>query len=317
MLNYRGLKAVREHLTISEAQVDRQIETLLQTRMKTIEVTDRPAQADDELVLDYAGEIGGEYFQGGTAENQTLVLGSGAFIPGFEEQLMGKRAGESVDVHVRFPEQYHAPELAGKDAVFHCKIRQIRLKERYRPDDEFAREVGGCESYAQFRQSIRKALQTYADAQSDAEVKEKLLNQVCESAHFELPQAQIDAALELEMRSLENQLARQGLNLDQYCSFMKQTREDLRRDRLPHAKRNVERHLAVFEIARLENITADEEGIARKLSEICEENQLSFEQLQPQMDESFQAAVAQSVITDKVLDFILAHAQVETIEVGN
>ena len=315
MLNYRGLKAVREHLSVSEAQIDRQIESLLENRMKIIEVSGRPAQADDELVLDYAGEIEGVYFPGGTAQNQTLVLGSGAFIPGFEEQLIGKKIGESVDVRVRFPEGYHAADLAGKDAVFHCKIHKIRLKERYRPDDEFAREVGGCKTYDEFRASIRRALQSYADAQSEAEVKENLLNQVCEGAQYAPTQAQIDAALDLEMRSLEHQLARQGLNLDQYLHFMHQTKEQLRSDCLPHARRNVERHMAVFEIAQMEKITADEQSIARKLSEICEENNLTFEQLQPQMDEAFQAAVSQSVVTDKVLDFLLSHAEIETVEV--
>lgn len=314
MLNYRGLRAVREHLTVTDAQVDRQMENLLENRMKIIVVTDRPAQVDDELVLDYAGEIGGNYFAGGTAQNQTLVLGSGMFIPGFEEQLIGRRSGEQVDVQVRFPDAYHATELAGKDAVFHCTIHQIHLKQRYRPDDEFAREVGGCASYAHFRENIRRALQDYADAQSEAEVKENLLNQVCDSARFEPAQSQVDAALDLEMRSLERQLARQGLNLEQYLHFMNKTREQLRQDCLPNARRNVERQLAIAEIARIEGIFADEAGIARKLNEICAENSLTMEQLQGQMDEAFQAAVSQSVVTDKVLDFLLAQAQVETVE---
>lgn len=317
MLNYRGLRAVREHLTVTDAQVDRQMENLLENRMKIIEVTDRPAQVDDELVLDYVGETDGNSFAGGTAQNQTLVLGSGMFIAGFEEQLIGRRAGEQVDVHVRFPDAYHAPQLAGKDAVFHCTIHQIRLKERYRPDDTFAREVGGCSSYSQFRENIRRALQDYADAQSEAEVKESLLNQVCDSAQFEPAQDRIDAALELEMRSLERQLARQGLNLEQYLHFMNKTRAQLRQDCLPSARRNVERQMAVAEIARIEGICADEAGIARKLSEICEENNLSLEQLQGQMDEAFQAAVTQSVVTDKVLDFLMAQARVETVEAGH
>ena len=120
MLNYKGLKAVREHLAVTAAQVDRQIDAILQSQAKIVPVMGRPAQAGDEVVLDYAGEVNGDYFQGGTAEKQTLVLGSGMFIPGFEEQLLGDSIGDEVDVKVTFPEQYHAPELAGKEAVFHC-----------------------------------------------------------------------------------------------------------------------------------------------------------------------------------------------------
>ena len=314
MLNYKGLRAVREHLTVSDVQVDRQIDSLLEQRMKTLPVEGRPAQADDEVVLDYAGEIDGEFFEGGTAENQSLVLGSGMFIPGFEEQLIGRRPGEDVDVRVTFPEQYHAANLAGREAVFHCKLKAIQLKRKYAADDEFAREVGGCETFEAFRASVRAALQAYADQQAEAELKDQLLNQLCEGAPRDIPQPQLDRALDLEMRALEAQLARQGLNLDLYCSFMNTTKEKLREDRLPHARRSVERQLAVAEIAQLENIEADEAGVAAKLEEICRENGMTIAQLQPHINEAFQAAVEQSVVTDKVLDLILAHAEIEQIE---
>lgn len=300
-------------MIVSDVQVDRQIDNLLETRVKILPVEGRAAQVDDEVVLDYAGEIDGAYFEGGTAENQSLVLGSGMFIPGFEEQLIGHAPGESVDVRVSFPEAYHAAELAGKAAVFHCKLKEIRLRRKYAPDDEFAREVGGCENFEAFRASVRAALQGYADAQSDMEVKNNLLDQLCAQAKFETTQAQIDRALELEMRSLESQLARQGLNLELYCRFMNTTKEKLREDRLPHARRNVERQMAVAEIARLEHIEADEAAVAAKLSEICRENNMTIAELQPRMDEAFQAAVEQSVVTDKALDLLLSCAEIEEV----
>ena len=313
MLNYKGLKAVRERILVPDAQVDRQIDAILQSQMKNVPVTGRPAQAGDEVVLDYAGETAEGYFEGGSADGQTLVLGSGTFIPGFEDQLIGHSVGAEVDVHVTFPEKYHAVQLAGKAAVFHCKIHEIRLKEKYKPDDEFAREVGGCETFAEFRESMKEAMQAYADQQAENELKEQLLNQVCDSASFEITDAQINAALDLLMQSLENQLARQGLNLDMYCQFMNTNKEALREDNRNEARRNVERKFAVAEIAIAENITPDEESVARALQQIAQDNKMTIEQLQPHMDEAFQAAVAQSVITEKVLDFLVANSEIETI----
>lgn len=313
MLNYKGLKAVRERFIVPDAQVDRQIDSILENQMKTVPVVGRTAQAGDELVLDYAGEMNGEYFQGGTAEKQTLTLGSNMFIPGFEDQLIGCAVGEERDVQVRFPEKYHAPELAGKAAVFHCKIHEIRLKEKYLPDDEFAKAVGGCDTFADFRAAMKEAMQAYADQQAENDLKDHLMNQICDGSEFEISADQIEAALDLEMKNLENQLARQGLNMDMYCQFMHTSREALREENRADARRNVERQFAVAEIAVAENITPDEEGVARALAQIAQDNNLTIEQLQPYMDEAFQAAVAQSVITEKVLDFLVANAEIETI----
>ena len=313
MLNYKGLKAVRERILVPDAQVDRQIDAILQSQMKNVPVTGRPAQAGDEVVLDYAGETAEGYFEGGSADGQTLVLGSGTFIPGFEEQLIGHSVGDEVDVHVTFPEKYHAPQLAGKAAVFHCKLHEVRVKEKYKADDEFAREVGGCETFAEFRESMKEAMQAYADQQAENELKEQLLNQVCDSASFEISEEQVNAALDLMMQSLESQLARQGLNLDMYCQFMNTNKEALREDNRNEARRNVERQFAIAEIAMAESIAPDEESVARSLQQIARDNKMTIEQLQPHMDEAFQAAVAQSVITEKVLDFLVANSEIETI----
>ncbi len=313
MLNYKGLRGVRERLLASEDTVDAQIDRLLEQNAKIIPVTGRPSQLDDELVLDYAGECGGSYFPGGTAEKQTLVLGSGAFIPGFEEQLVGRNVGDSVDVRVTFPTPYHAPELAGKKAVFHCKIHEIRVRRKYAPNDEFAREVGGCESYAAFRDSLRKALQDYMDRQADDELKQRLIDQICAGAEFEISEKQLEAALDHEMRLFEAQLGRQGLNLDQYCSFMDRTKEQLREEHLPDARRNIERQIAIDEIARLEGIEADEASVLEALDEICRENGVTIDDLRPHMDEAFQAAVERSVVNRKVLDRVLVLSEIEEV----
>ena len=173
--------------------------------------------------------------------------------------------------------------------------------------------MGGCETFAEFRESIKEAMQAYADQQAENELKEQLLNQVCDGASFDITDEQVDAALDLLMQSLENQLSRQGLNMDMYCQFMNTSKEALREDNRNEARRNVERQFAVAEIAIAEDITPDEESVARTLQQIAQDNKMTIEQLQPHMDEAFQAAVAQSVITEKVLDFLVASSEIETI----
>lgn len=314
MLNYRGLKAVREHLSVTDAQLDRQIEAILQSQMKIVPVTGRAAQADDELVLDYAGEIGGEYFKGGTAERQTLVLGSNTFIPGFEAQLIGCNTGDEVDVKVTFPEKYHAAELAGKEAVFHCKIHEIRLKEKYKPDDEFAKAVGGANSFEEFKDQLRAGMQEYIDAQADAEVKENLLDQVCDGADFDISEQQIENALDFEIQSLANRLARQGLNMEMYLQFTQSTPEKLREEYRGIARRNVARQLAVMEIAEIENIAADEASVIEALEALCAENNLTAAQLKEQLDENVQVAIEQSVIAKKVLELLCEINEITVVE---
>ena len=164
---YRGLKATLERHIVTDAEIDRQLERMQQQNPRITDVTDRPAQSGDEVVLDYAGFCDGEQFAGGTAENQTLVLGSGMFIPGFEEQLIDKVPGEEVIVKVTFPTQYHAENLAGKEAEFRCKLHAIRIKTPDALDDNFAQEVGRCETFAEMREKVGQTLQSYIDERGE------------------------------------------------------------------------------------------------------------------------------------------------------
>lgn len=314
MLKYKGLHATLEHLTVSDAQVDQQIDKLLEQNQKTVVVTDRPSQLDDEVMVDFKGFLNGTPFDGGAAENHPITLGSGAFIPGFEEQLTGRSTGEECEVRVTFPEQYPVEALAGQEAVFQCKVREIHIKCKYAPDDVFAREIGGCESFAAMRQSVRDSLQSYIDRQADAELKNNLMDQVCETMEVEITDDQLQKALDFEVRDLEAQLGRQGLNLDMYCQFLNKTREQIRDELVPDARKSIRRQAAIAQIAELENIAADEASIAAAIEALCQENNITIEQLQPFCDEQFQNSVARSVVTEKVLELIKQHAVVETIE---
>lgn len=317
MLNYKGLKATLERLIISDTQVDRQIERILEQNCKIIPVSGRPAQIDDEVVLDYAGFCDGTQFEGGTAERQTLTLGSGMFIPGFEEQLIGKNIGDDIEVNVTFPVPYHSEALAGKNAIFKCKIHEIRVKEKYALNDEFAKEVGGCDTLADFREALREGMQGYADRQADMEMKDQLMDQIIKDFDCEITDEQLTKAVDMEMKTLEAQLGRQGLNLDMYCQFASTTREELREDCIPTAQKNILRQNVIAQIAEIEGIEADEASVAEEFSRICTENGITVEQLQPYLDEQMQADIIRSVITNKVLDKICEYADINTSETKN
>ena len=204
---YRGLSAVLDHHTVTMAEVDHQLRRLMDQSPRYQEVNDRPTQNGDEIILDYAGFCDGEQFAGGTAEKQTLVLGSGTFIPGFEEQLLNKLPGEEVSVKVMFPSQYHAPDLAGKAAEFKCKIHEIRVKSAYELDDTFAKEVGGCETFAEFRQRMAFSLQAYTDERCEMDLQDRLMRQAADTLEFSPSEEQINQELDEQMNNLTAQLA--------------------------------------------------------------------------------------------------------------
>lgn len=307
---YRGLRAQLERHLVTQDEIDRNLERLRQQNPRIAEVKDRPTQLGDEVVLDYAGYCEGVQFAGGTAENQTLVLGSGAFIPGFEDQLVDKVPEEKVIVKVTFPEQYHAPELAGKPAEFHCVIHAIRLKTPYELDDTFAREVGRCESMKEMREALGRSLQDYADERGEMELQDRLLRQAAETLEFKPSEDQVQAEMDNQMQNLQAQLAQQGLTLDMYCQFMSTTKEQLREDTRADARQAVRMKAAIETIVDLEGLTAEEDEIAEAYAVICRQNRMTMDELKPYMDAEFEYAVRQRVLSTKVMALIRQTAEI-------
>ena len=307
---YRGLKAQLDRHIITGEEIDRQIQRLQQQSPRIAVIDNRPTQSGDEVVLDYAGFCDGVQFLGGTAEKQTLVLGSGAFIPGFEEQLLDKVPGEEVSVHVTFPQQYHAPELAGKAAEFRCKIHEIRVKTAYELDDVFAKEVGGCETFAEMRQKLGESLQAYSDERGEMDLQDRLLRQAAATLSFTPSEKQIEAELDEQMQNLRAQLAQQGLTLEMYCQFLSTTEEKLREDARANAINSVCVQAAIEQIVLLENLEATQEEIGQAVAVIARQNNMTLEQLKPYYDAEFEAAVIRSVLTSKVMRLIRDAAEV-------
>ena len=308
---YKGLKATLTKHTVTGEEVDRQMQRLLQMNPRIAEVTDRPTEHGDEVVLDYAGFCDGEQFAGGTAENQTLVLGSGMFIPGFEEQLLDKVCGEKVIVKVTFPTEYHAENLAGKDAEFHCTIHQIRVKTQYELDDTFAKEVGGCDTFEEMREKMRESMQAFTDERGEMDLQDRLLRQAAETLELKVTEEMLADALEDQVRNLEAQLAQQGLNLDMYCQFMNITPEKIREDLKPQAENALRCRAAIDEIVLAEGLEADQESIGQTLAAICRQNNITMDQLKEHYDAAMEQAVINSVLTGKVMHLIREAAIVE------
>ena len=305
---YKGLSAQYSRHIITAEEADRQIQRLLQQNPRITAITDRPTELGDEVVLDYAGFCDGVQFPGGTAERQALVLGSGSFIPGFEEQLLDKVCGEEVSVFVTFPQQYHAEDLAGKAAEFKCKIHEIRVKRPYELDDDFAKEVGGCNTLAEMQQKMQESLQAYTDQRGEMDLQDRLIRQAADTLEFEPSEKQIESELDEQIQNLSAQLAQQGLNIEMYCQFMGTTEEKLREDARANAVQSVKVQAAIELIADLEQLEASKEEIGQALALVAQQNNMTVEQLKPYYDAEFEQALVRSVLTGKVMALVRQNA---------
>ena len=306
---YKGLEAPYTRHLVTDEELDRQLERLRQQSPKVVPTTDRAAASGDTVELDYAGFCDGEQFAGGTAEHQTLVLGSGTFIPGFEEQLMGCRPGDQVTVHVTFPQQYHAEHLAGKAAEFRCTIHAITRQTPYELGDEFARALG-LDTLEQLRQDLRSSLQDYADQRGQLDLEDRLIRQAADTLEIHPGEAELDKAVEEQMETLRTQLAQQNLTMDMYCQFTGKSEAELREEIRPEALQILKVQAAVDEIARLEQVEVTEKDVADALAEICRQHRLTMEQLQAAYDEAFAAAVERSIRTRKVMALVREAAHI-------
>ena len=300
---YKGLEATYSRHIVTGEEVERQLERLRRETPKITPVLDRPAALGDTLTLDYAGFCGGEQFAGGTAQNQTLTLGSHTFIPGFEEQLVGSRPGEQVEVKVTFPRDYHAAGLAGKEAVFRCTVHQVSQQSAYGLDDSFAQALG-AKDLEQLREDLGRSLQDYADRRGELDLGDRLLRKAADTLDFQPTQEQVEAATAEQMETLRSQLARQGLTMEMYSQFTGKTVEQLRQDARDEAEQTVRIYAAIDEISRLEGLAVTEQDLADALAEICRQNHITMEQLQAVYDETFAAAVERNIRMNKAMTLV-------------
>ena len=276
---YRGVEATKTPYTVTDEEIDHEIEHVREHNAREIDITDRPAEMGDTANIDYEGFADGVAFDGGKGEGHDLKLGSGSFIPGFEEQVAGHSVGEEFDVNVTFPEQYHSADLAGKEAVFKCKINAIKHDELPELDDEFAKDVSEFDTMEEYRADMKRKITERKERNADAEVEEQLINYLVEHIEADIPAPMYDTEAENVVRDYDMRLRSQGLDLATYLRYTNQSLDDLRLQVRPTAERQVKTRLALTEIAKLENIEVTDEEIDAEYNRMAEMYQMDVEQI--------------------------------------
>ena len=308
--DYTHLGIVKTVDEVTDDDVMAEIERARDRASRWVEISDRPAKLDDQVNIDYAGFDGDVQFDGGTAQNHDLILGSGSFIPGFEDQLVGKSVGEACDVNVTFPEDYHAKELAGKPVVFKVKINDIREKEVPALDDDFVKEASEtADTVDEYKAEIRANLEKAADSRAENAFENEVVETICENAETDIPAAMIEDQLDSTMREMEMQMAYQGIRMDDYMKYTGQTREQLRDMYRQQATDQVKTRLVVDAIRKAENITATDEEIDAEMQQYADRRKQSLEDFKASLTDADKTGFADAAATRKTFEFLKANAE--------
>ncbi|MBR6584308.1 MAG: trigger factor [Firmicutes bacterium] len=308
--DYKGVEIEKIEQEVKDEDVEREIENL-QKRNARIAIVERAAQEGDTVLFDYAGFVGEEQFEGGTAERQELKLGSSMFIPGFEEQLVGVAAGEDKDVEVTFPEEYHAPDLAGKAAVFHCHVHEVKEEQLPELDDEFAKDVSEFDTLEELKQSHRERLESYAKAGSESAMKDAALAKVVEANEVEVPASMIEDEMDRMSQELDQQLRYQGLSIAQYLEFTGKTQEDFRGELRPDAERQVKTRIILTGIVEAEKIEVADEELEEELKMMGIQYQMPVDKVKEAIGEEGLVYFKKDLQVKKAIDFIFDNAIVK------
>lgn len=307
---YKGLKVDKISVEVTEEDVDAEIQKERERNGRTVEVTGRPVQDKDMITLDFEGFVDGEPFQGGESTDYTLTIGSGSFIPGFEEQLIGAEIDQEVEVNVTFPEQYHAAELAGKPAVFKCTVKTIKEKELPELDDEFASEVSECDTMEEYRAEVEKKLLDRKTAEAREKVEDQAVDLATESAEMDIPQAMIDFQVKQMQDDMTYRLRMQGMTKEMYYQMTGLTEERMKQDLEKQAVRSIRTRLTLEAVAKAENIEVSEERLEEELQKMADNYNMQVEKLKDNMGEKRIEELKENIVVQDAITLI-ADAAVE------
>ena len=283
---YKGLKVDKYSTRVTQKEVDEEIEKVREQHARIVEVTDRAVADKDDVTLDFEGFVDGVAFEGGTAENHPLEIGSNSFIPGFEDQLLGVKIGEEVDVKVTFPEDYHAKDLAGKDAVFKCKVNEIHVKEVPEADDDFAQDISEFDTLAEYKEDIRKNLMEQKEKEAKAAKEAAVVAKVVENATMEIPDAMVDTQVRNMADDFARRIQSQGLTVDQYFQFTGMTAEKLFEQMRPDALKRIQNSLVLEAVAKAENIEISDEKVEEELQKMADAYKMELDKVKSLMDDA-------------------------------
>lgn len=305
---YRGLEVTRQETLVSDDEINEELKREQEKNSRLVEV-ERPVQDGDTVILDYSGSVDGEKFDGGTAENQTLVIGSGSFIPGFEEQLVGMAKDETKDITVTFPEEYHAENLAGKEAVFTCTIHKIQEKELPELDDEFAQDVSEFETLDEYKKSIMDKLTERKQRSAKAAQENEAVDKVIAASEMDIPEAMIDSQVTSMYQDYARQLQSQGIPIDTYLQYMGTTEEKVKSDMRPQALKQIQTRLVLEEVAKAESLEPNDLRLEEEIDKIAKQYQMETEKLKQSIGDFEREQMKKDIAVQEAITLILDTAK--------
>ena len=305
--DYFGLEAKRTVAAVSDAEVDAEINTVRERNSREAEVMGRAAEMGDTAVIDYEGFCDGKAFDGGKGEDYALKLGSNTFIPGFEEQVAGHKIDDEFDVNVTFPTEYHAPELAGKEATFKCKLHALTRVELPELDDDFAKDVSEFDTFAEYKADIKAKIEKRHADSAEAAIGDQLIDALIEKMEADIPAPMFEAEAENLLRDYDNRLRMSGLDLNTYMKYTGMTLEKMREQFLPQAERQVKARLALEKIAELENVEVTEEDINAEYDRIAAAYNMPVDQVKASLPAD---AISEDIKVKKTMDLVREKAVV-------
>ena len=307
--DYKGLEVPKSETEVTDEEVEAEIKKEQEKNSRTISVEDRAAQLNDIVTIDFEGSVDGVPFDGGQATEYPLTLGSNTFIPGFEEQLVGAKVGDDVDVKVTFPEEYQAKELAGKPAMFKVTIKEIKVKEYPKVDDEFAQEVSEFDTLAEYKAEIKKGLVAKKKEAAAAEKESKVIEEIVKNSEMDIPEKMIEAQAQQMVEEFAQNIAMQGISFDQYMQFTGSTVEQLLEQVKPQAKARIESSLVLEEVVKAEKIEATDEEFEKELEDMATRYQMEKEKVADLLSDDDKKNLRNDICLKKAAKFVTSKAK--------
>ena len=304
---YKGVEIAKVEHTVEEKDIEHELGHMQEHNSRLVTIEDRALENGDISTIDFEGFVDGVAFEGGKAEGHELEIGSGSFIPGFEDQLVGMKIDEEKDINVKFPEEYFSKDLAGKDAVFKVKLHAIKKKELPELDDEFAKDVSEFDTLAELKASIKEKLEKSNEQRAKYETEESAIKAVCEDAKLDIPAGMIDLEVDNMLKDFEQRLSYQGLNMEQYLNMIGRTEEEMRKEYEPQATEAIKSRLVLEAIIKAEKIEVVEEEIKAKMEEMAKNYGKKVEELSE--NENLRKYLEEGIKSEKALEFIVENAK--------
>ena len=305
---YKGMEVDKTSTRVTQKEVEAKIKEEAEKNARTVTVEGRPVQDGDEVILDFEGFVDGEAFEGGKGENYPLTIGSGSFIPGFEEQLVGAEAEKEVEVKVTFPEEYHAEELKGKDAVFKCTVHEIKVKQIPEIDDEFAAEVSEFDTLDEYKADVKAKIKEQKENEGKQKKEDQAVEKAVANATMEIPEAMIDEQVRQMVNEFAQNMQYQGISFEQYCQITGMTLEKVQEETRPQAVKRIETRLVLEAIAKAENIEVTEERLDEEIKKMAESYNMEADKLKELMGEEEKKQMMEDIAVQDAVTFLVENA---------